>query len=254
MERLTKHIAVSTGSSGARKKIDKKKMRQFLSISPYRLEKRRDLELYYRETGDDVCEVLVLDNELPLFGNTTLEDVTIRRSPELKEMVRIRNIFKILNDGDILICKGRDALYYVRDRALESLDLHYEKQDILDMADEGLKAFARAETDDVLEILELFFHVLGYVAVPAEVLVNDYVMYGAESKKDGGTFFGPIVMYNDKTNTLKAISNMISMTDPVARNMITAVALGEMSPEKEGLEVFPFLAEAIPLKKAPTVH
>ena len=54
-------------------------------------------------------EVLVFDNELSLYGNTTLYGATLHRSPELKEMISIRNIIRILNDSDIPIYKWHDA-------------------------------------------------------------------------------------------------------------------------------------------------
>jgi len=255
IERLAKTIAVSTGAPGIPKKIEKEKMRELLSMSPYVLEKRRDLELYFREGKADRGEVLVLDNELPLYGNTTLDDVTLRRSPELKEMLSIRNIIKILNDNDILISKGREALSYVCDRTLELLDLRYERQDIQKMADAGLDAFARADTDGVVDMLELFVEVLGYVAGPADVLVNDCIIYGETKVGPGGdTILGPTVMYNESTNELRLVNQRLSLGDPVARGLIPAVATGEIAPDKDGLDVFPSLAEMVPARKSPTVH
>lgn len=255
IEHLAKIIAVSTGSPGVPRKIEKEKMRELLSMSPYALEQRRDLELYHRNIDEDLEEVLVLDNELPLYGNTTLDDITLRKSPELKEMISIRNVIKILNDSDIIIGKGREALEYVRDRCLESLDLRYGKQDILDMADEGLEAFARTDSEGVFEMLELFFDILGYSPLPAEVMVNDYIMYGRLYEDVGnGKVFGPVVMYNEKTNALKLIAHRLDIRDPGAQELIPSVALGKMDADKEGGHVFPFLAKLVLSQKGPTIH
>jgi hypothetical protein len=255
IDRLVKIIAPSTGSSGVSRKLDKEKMRELLAMGPYVMEKRRDLELYYRETAGTLNEVLVLDNELPLYGETSLEDVTLRRSPELKEMISIRNIIKILNDSDILIGKGREALSFVQDRTLETLDLHYDKKDIHDLADEALEALARADSNGVIEILELFGEILVFAPLPAEVIVNDYLTYApAIEDADGGHLFGPIIMYNDKTNTLKLISRRLNLSDPGAREFIPDVALGKIDPDREGPEVFPFLAKLVLSKKGPTIH
>ena len=169
IDSLTRTASVSIGAPGRSRKVDKETIRRLLSLSPFVFEKRRDLDLYFRELEPNMGEVLVLDNELPLYQNTSLDDVTLRRSPELKEMVSIRNVIKILSDSDILMCKGRDALHYVQDRALELLDLRYDKRDIEEMADEGLEAFARVDSEAVLETLDLFVEILDYRPVPAEV-------------------------------------------------------------------------------------
>jgi hypothetical protein len=255
IDHLAKMIAMSTGSSGVPRKIDKEKMRELLLLGPYVLEKRRDLELYHRKIEGAQEEVLVLDNELPLYGNTTLDDITLRRSPELKEMISIRNVIKILNDNDVLIVKGRDAVAYVRDRTLELLDLRYNKKDIQDLADEAVDALARADEDGILEMLELFGEILGYTPLPAEVMVNDYMIYGIPiDDADNDKVFGPIIMYNGKMNALKLIAHQLNISDPGARGIIPDVALGKMDPDREGLDVFPFLAKLALSKKSPTIH
>jgi hypothetical protein len=255
IDSLAKTVSQSIGSSGMSRKVDKKNMRRLLSLSPFMLENRRDLELYFRELEPGLGEVLVLDNELPLYGNSSLDDVTLRKSPELKEMVSIRNIIKILNDSDILMCKGREALGYVQKLALDLLDLRYNERDIEEMADEGLEAFARADSEAVMETLDLFVEILGYESVPAAVTVNDYVMFGAHHKEEGEReTYGPIIMYNDKTNTLRLIKRAVPLSDPVARDIIPGVALGEIEPDAEEYGLFQFLKEEVLQRKQPTVH
>jgi hypothetical protein len=181
--------------------------------------------------------------------------VTLRKSPELKEMISIRNVIKILNDADILMYKGREALRYVQDRTLELLDLRYQERDIQEMADKGLEAFVRGDSEGVMEILDLFVEILGYASVPAEVLVNDYVMFGACHKDENGRqTFGPVVMYNDRRNIIRLIKAKVPMGDPVQRAVIPGVALGEMRPDEEDYGVFQFLKEEVLKKSQPTVH
>jgi len=255
IDSLTKKSSQSIGAPGMSRKVEKETIRKLLSLSPFVFEKRRDLDLYFRELEEGVGEVLVLDNELPLYGKTTLDDVTLRRSPELGEMVSIRNVIKILRDSDILMCKGREAIRYVHDRTLDLLDLRYETKDIEEMADEGLEALVRGDSEAVMETLELFVEVLSYEFVPAEVLVNDYVMFGACHEEEGGReTFGPIVMYNDKTNALRVINRRVAAGDPVQRDMIAGVALGEVAPDAEEYAVFPFLKDEVLKKQQPTVH
>jgi hypothetical protein len=255
IDTLAKTVSQSIGAPGVYRKIDKETMRRLLSLSPFVLEKRRDLDLHFRELEPGIGEVLVLDNELPLYGNTTLDDVTLRKSPDLKEMISIRNVIKILNDSDILMYKGREALRYVQDRALDLLDLRYEEGDIQEMADKGLEAFVRGDSERVMEMLDLFVEILGYESVPAEALVNDYVVFGACYRDEGGKeAFGPVVMYNDRTNTIRLIKTRVPMGDPIQGAVIPGVALGEVEPDAEDYAVFEFLKKEVLKKGQPTVH
>jgi len=256
IDSLSKTVSRSIGSPGRPWKLDKETMRRLLSLSPFVLEKRRDLELYFRQLEPGgIGEILVLDNELPLYGKTTLDDVTLRKSPELKEMVNIRNIIKILHDSDVVICKGRDALRHVHDRALDLLDLHFEERDIEEMANDGIDALARGDSEAVIGTLDLFVELLGYESVPAAVLVNDYVMFGAHHEaEDGRETFDSIIMYNDRTNILRLIKKAVSMDDPVGQEVIPGVALGEVEPDAEGYWVFRFLKDAVLKRERPVLH
>jgi hypothetical protein len=219
------------------------------------VEKRRDLELYFRQLEPGIGEILVLDNELPLYGKTTLDDVTLRKSPELKEMISIRNVIKILHQSDVIMSKGRDALRYVRDRALDLLDLRFEEKDIEEMANDGIDALAREDSEVVMETLDLFVELLGYESVPAAVLVDDCVMFGSRHEaEDGKEAFGPIIMYNDRANILRLIEGTVHVDDPVEQEVIPQVALGEVEPDAEGDRVFRFLKEAVMKKERPVLH
>ncbi len=255
IDSLSKTVSPSIGSPGRSRKVDKATMRKLLSLSPFVLEKRRDLELYFRQLEPGIGEILVLDNDLPLYGKTTLDDVTLRKSPELKEMISIRNIIKILNDSDVLMCKGRDALGYVHDRALDLLDLRFEEKDIEEMANDGVDALARGDSETVMETLDLFVEVLGYESVPAEVLVNDYVMFGSHHEaEDVRETFDSIIMYNDRMNILRLIRETVPVDDPAGREVIYRVAIGEAEPDAEGYRVFQFLKEAVLRKERPVLH
>ena len=255
IDSLAGTVSQSIGPPGGPRKIDKESMRKLLSFTPFVLEKQRDLELYFRELEPGLGEVLCLDNELPLYQNTSLEDVGLRRSPELKEMISIRNVIKILNVKDILLCNGKDAVNYVHDIAVGLLDLTFDEKGVDEMAEEGAGALVKADSDGVMEILDLFVELLGYRAVPAAVLVNDYVMFGGRHDLGGGReAFGPIIMYNEKTNILKLIKDPISVDDPVASVKISGVALGEAEPDAEGYQVFRYLKDAALQREPRTLH
>lgn len=252
---LSKTTSQSIGLPGKPRKLDKETMRRLLALSPFVPEKRRDLQLYFREVDPGVGEILVLDNELPLYDKTTLDDVALRKSPELKEMISIRKVIKILNDSDVLRCKGRDALRYIQDCALDLLDFRFEESDVDEMANEGIDALARGDSEAVMEILGLFVEFLSYESVPESALVNDYVMFGSyHEAKYGKETFGPIIMYNDRMNILRSIKKTVPVSDLASREIIPGVALGEIEPDAEGNEVFRFLKEQVLKKERPTLH
>jgi len=256
IDSLTGTAVRSVGTPGMSHKVDKNAVRALLSLSPFIMEKRRDLELYFLEVAGGTGEVLVLDNELPLYTHTTVDDVTLRRSPELKEMISIRNIIKILNDSDILLHKGRETLRHIQQRALELLDLRYEEADIEQLADEGLEALAGANSDQVMEILDLFVEIMGCEPVPVEFAVNDYeMMFGAcEKKVEEGQLFNWVFMYNEKSNELKLIRQNLIAGNKVSQDLIRGIAQGKISPNAEGFGVFRFLVGEALKNKGPTIH
>ena len=100
IDQLAGQVRASIGPEGSEAKLDKNAMRQLLAMSPYVHRRERDLDLYVEDTAAAVKKILVLDNELPIY-RTTIEDVAMRKSPEVGEMVKIRNIVKILRDSDV---------------------------------------------------------------------------------------------------------------------------------------------------------
>ena len=124
-----------------------------------------------------------------------------------------------------------------------------EEKEIEEMAREGQEAHARADSEAVLEILELFVEVLGYEFVPAEATVNDFIMFGACHQEVGDEKrFGPIVMFNDQNNALRVIKRTLSAASPTARDLISGVAQGEIKPDVDEFGVFQFLKQEV-LKK-----
>jgi len=255
LDRLAATVSQSMGTQVGTRKVNKDAMRDLLALSPYTCETRRDLELYIRPLDQDQSEVLVLDNELPLYTHTTAEDVALRRSPELKEMISIRNIIKILNDSDILSCKGQEAVQHVYRRSLERLDLRYEKADIEKLEQEARQGFLGGDPDKVIEILSLFVEILNYEYAPAEFTVNDYLIFGpAEHPPGVPPVFRHLVMYNEKTNELKLISHRIEKGSSAAQELVHTVAEGTTPPDMESAQVLRFLTDETMKQKPPTVH
>ena len=62
------------------------------------------MDLYILGNTAKKKKILVLDNGLAIY-HTTIEDVCMRKSPSVKEMISIRNTIKILNDEDVILGK-----------------------------------------------------------------------------------------------------------------------------------------------------
>ena len=85
--------------------LDKVLTRELLEMTDFEHKKVRGLQLYIRPLEGEIMEVLLLDNELPVY-HTTLADVALRKSPRWQEMFSIRNIKKILNHHDVSCDQG----------------------------------------------------------------------------------------------------------------------------------------------------
>lgn len=255
IDKLTQEVSRSLGTQAGPHKIDKDAMRKLLSLSPYGVERLRDLELYVRPLDGDHQEILVLDNELPLYTKTTVQDVTLRRSPELKEMISIRNIIKILNDSDIRLSKGQASVQHVSRLCLESLDLRYEKADVDQLVEEAKGAFLTGDADALLETLYLFVEMMGYRFVPAEFAVNDHAIFGpCHHGRETPPVFDYVILYNERANELKLINHRLQGGDPGAQELVLNVAQGTIAPDLEAVQVLGFLADEAMKKKGPTIH
>ena len=101
INRMAENILNSIGPSGSERKVDKETMRRLLEMSDYQYRRVRDVDLYIQKSDTGLDKILVLDNELAIY-RTTPEDVALRKSPRVKEIMNIRNIFKIMNDKDVV--------------------------------------------------------------------------------------------------------------------------------------------------------
>ena len=125
INRLSSKVIQSIGPVESGLKIDKDAMRSLLEMGPYKYKKERDLDLYMNEIDDAQSDILVLDNELPIY-RTTVEDVAIRKSPYTKEMLSIRNIIKILKDSDVKLSRKEESVKIVQKKCNELLNLNYK--------------------------------------------------------------------------------------------------------------------------------
>ncbi|RLC07090.1 MAG: hypothetical protein DRH90_01345 [Deltaproteobacteria bacterium] len=242
---LGQNILTSMGSVDSGKRTDINAVRELLGMSPYTHHKERDLDLYIQKTDGEKHRIIVLGNDLPMYL-TTVADVTMRRSPTVKEMISIRNAFKILNDKDVIVKKGPETLEALQKECIDLLDLSYKKADLIAMAEDGTASLENAYQDGVIESLSLFGELLGFQHAPKELLAGHFYVMGLSTKKSKqGTFFGPMVLYGKMHNELKFIDESMSVLDKGKIEWIRQVAKGMAPAPVEGPDVFQALLQAV---------
>jgi len=242
---LVKKIIVSMGSVESGKRTDISAVRELLDMSPYTHQKERDLDLYIQRTDEEKYPIIVLGNDLPMYL-TTVADVTMRRSPTVKEMISIRNAFKILNDKDVIVKKGSETLETIRKECIGLLDLRYEKSDLAAIADDGIASLENAYQDGVIESLSLFGELLGFQPPPKTLAIGHFFIMGLATKKDReGTYFGPMILYGKAHNHLKLIHESLPILDKSKIEWMGQVAKGMVPASIEGPEVFQALIQSV---------
>jgi len=251
IDRLADKVIASMGPAESGSKVDKDAMRQLLEMSPYEHQKSRDLDLYVEPIDGEHKQIFVLDNELPIY-RTTIEDVTIRKSPLIKEMVKIRNMIKILKDSDVKISRKDESVNAIQQACIDRLDLSYDAADIDEIARDGQASLERDYPDGVVEILELFAELLDYKPAPRAFQLSRHIILGALTTRAGGEIlYGPMVIYSQIHGTLKLIDEQISSSDKPRIELIQQIAAGKQKAALEGPEVFEHLKNLV-LKKNQT--
>ena len=245
IDALAEKVISSWGPPGSGERIDKKAMRDLLEMSPYAYQKKRDLDLYVTQGEDEKNKILVLDNELPIYM-TTVEDVVIRKSPYVKEMVSIRNVIKILKDSDVKISIKDDSVKTVRKECIDQLDLSYDANDIEDIARDGVSSLENKYNEGVIESLTLLAELLGYLPPSRPFIIRHCEIFGAVADgKAGEIQYGPMVVYRQVDNSLKLIEARIGSFDKAKLDYVRQVAAGNEEADIEGPDVFRYLKDAV---------
>ncbi len=238
---LADKVMRSIHPTDSSQRIDRDAMRQLLEKGSYTRQKERDLDLYLLNDR----HVMVLDNELKIF-NTTVEDVGLRKSPTVKEMISIRNAIKILNDKDVVVSRRAETVARIRAELIEDLDLSYEAADIESMAKDGLDALKNNYADGIVEILTLFAELLGYEKANKTFRASHHLIWGKTEKSPRrGLQFGPAVIYGLMHNSLKMVQTPINSTDKEGTQRFHQIVKGEVDPDLMNDAVIDALRKAV---------
>jgi hypothetical protein len=249
INRLSDKVLASIGPVESGSKVDKEAMRSLLEMSPYQHQKARDLDLYVVGVDQEQKKIFVLDNELPIY-QTTIDDVVMRKSPLIKEMVKIGNIIKILKDTDVKLSRKDESVKTIQKECIEQLDLSFNTADIDEIAKDGQASLERDYPDGVIECLELFAELLDYKPAPKAFQLGRHKILGALTAKSGGEIlYGPMIIYSLIHGTLKLIEEQISSFDKTKMELVQQVAAGKQKAAVEGSDVFEYLKNTVSKKK-----
>jgi len=240
---MAQKVLNSIGPPESGRKVDKETMRRLLEMSDYQYRRQRDLDLFITKDDTGMEKILVLDNELAIY-RTTPEDVALRKSPRVKEIMNIRNIFKIMNDKDVVVSKREASLDTIQQECIDMLDLSFDITDLEEIEKNGSISLDRDYTDGVLESLSLFAELLGYSLAPKAFKISHHHILGSLSKKETGELlFGPMVIYSMIHNTLRLIDEQIGSYDKAKIEHMHRIASEKEEASIEGYKAFQFLKE-----------
>ncbi|HWR91639.1 MAG TPA: hypothetical protein VN300_04400 [Desulfobacterales bacterium] len=245
IDQLAAQVLASMRPEGAESKLDKAAMRQLLSLSPFQPRRERDLDLYVLDAGAGETQVLVLDNELPIY-RTTVADVAMRKSPDVAEMVKPRNIIKILRDSDVKISRKVDSLKRVQTDCIARLDLSFNAEDIDDLRRDGIASLESNYAEGVKETLTLFAELLGYLPPPRPFQIPHCTIYAAVYRSDSAEEkVGPAVIFNLMHNDLQLTEETFGSAKKEAVERFHALAAGKEKAAVRGAAVFEHLQRAV---------
>lgn len=238
IDQLAKQVRRSLMPADPPRRIDKEAMRALFELGNYTHRRERDLDLFLNANDETIKAIIVLDNELKQY-RTTVEDVALRKSPTVKEMISIRNAIKILNDKDVVISSKSDTLQQVQDQLIAELNLSYTETDLDSLVNDGQDAFKNNYSDGVVEILTLFAELLGFDKAPKPLKLRHHHIWIAPLPSPTGFITASnIVIYDLMHNSLKMILTPINISDKSALLRYEQIASGQSKADKENEEVF----------------
>lgn len=248
LDRLYQSLVSTTREPPGRRWLDKELTKELLARTDFEYKKVRGLHLYVRPLEGEIMEVAVLDNELPIY-HTTVDDVTLRKSPYWQQMFSIRNVRKIMNDHDVIASKGKESLKRLHANALARLDLTYTRDDLALLLEDARRGLEQKAISQIQESLDLFAELLHFQPLSLEVLEPHFQIF-AGPKLNGGVIptFKHLVLFNEENLSLDLKKGVFSPQSDSDLGWVMQYARGEETADLQDIEVFEFLAELAMVK------
>jgi hypothetical protein len=228
------------------KSIDKQAMRDLLEKTDYRRVDKRDLELFVRPSGQGKTDVLVLDNELPVYANTSVDNVIILKNPNLKDI--IHNAFKILYyKDDTVRTRYRQTVESIHKSIVDEIDLSFMRKDIEQMGEDLKQELLTARIAGIMRFLKLFGILLNYKKAPETVISPTYAaVMGLFSKSRKKTpLLGPTIMYIKHDNRLFWVKKPFDLNDKDRVAALVAIASQREPPDAADEKAVDVLIEGV---------
>jgi len=243
LDRLLQKIVSTIREPPGRWWLDKVLTQELLDMTDLKHEKVSYLHLYIRPLEGEIMEVLVFDNELPIY-HTTVADVALRKSPYWQQMFSIRNIRKIMNDKDVIISKGKESLKRLHANALALLDLTYTGDDLTLLLEDARSGLERNSIEQVRELLDLFINLLDFQPVSLEALEGDLQIFARPGHKDGPVpAFEHLIFFDEEPLSLGLKKGAFSPENDLDLAWVMQYVRGEKTADLKGIDVFKFLVE-----------
>jgi hypothetical protein len=228
--------------------LDKVLTQELLDMTDLEHKKFRDLHLYIRPLEGENMEVLVFDNELPIY-HTSVADVALRKSPRWQEMFSIRNIKKIMNHHDVLVSKGKESLKRLHANAMELLDLTYTRDDLTLLLEDARGGLERKSIGQIQESLDLFVDLLDFEPVSLGGQKQDLQIFARPKLNSGAVpAFEHLMLFDEETLSLGLKKGVFSPQSDLDLAWVMQYARGGERADLQGIYVFESLAE-LALKK-----
>jgi hypothetical protein len=243
LDRLLQKLVSTIREPPGKRWLDKVLTQELLDMTDLKHEKVSYLHLYIRPLEGEIMEVLVFDNELPIY-HTTVADVALRKSPYWQQMFSIRNIRKIMNDKDVILSKGKESLKRLHANAMALLDLTYTRDDLALMLEDARQGLDQKSTAQIQESFDLFFELLDFQSVSLGVLEQDLQIF-AGPKLNGGAVptFEHLILFDEETLSLGLKKGAFSPENDLDLAWVMQYAQGEKTADLKGIDVFKFLVE-----------
>jgi len=243
LDRLLHKLVSTIREPPGKRWLDKVLTQELLDMTDLKHEKVSYHHLYIRPLEGEIMEVLVFDNELPIY-HTTVADVALRKSPYWQQMFSIKNIRKIMNDQDVIISKGKESLKRLHANAMALLDLTYTRDDLTLLLGDARQGLVQKSIAQIQESFDLFFELLDFEPVSLGVLEQNLQIF-AGPKLNGGAVpaFEHLILFDEETQSLGLKKGAFSPQSDLDLAWVIKYARSEEPADLKGIDVFKFLVE-----------
>ncbi|MCW7753157.1 hypothetical protein OOT00_04060 [Desulfobotulus sp. H1] len=222
---------------------DRKNLAMLLAESAYEPSTTRDLDVYIREEEGELPDIVVLDNGLGRY-RTTLDDVALRKSPTVKEMISFTNARKILSDSDVLVSRREKTLDFLHRHCIDRLNLNWTRKDIAAIADEGWQAMETRDAKGVETAMTLFSELLSFSLLPDSWRKHGWFACGRQEKEGAKIRVENLTAFCRSHFRIFLCKGPLIRGDKTSEEMVESLYRGDRKGDYEGREVWTALLEA----------